>query len=314
MAKAPTGYVNPASSPQGQAGNAAYNGQTVNPNAPTATGPWAGEPGFYQAVQSGAQNSAQGQAYSQSQAAQINNPYRGGLMTSFADPETAAAASYDPDSDVASLAALTNEDTSARNGQDSGVDFAHNSALENVYKGRIGEKNSLAEQIGAAPGLLNQQQDVNKAVSGQALGQGLKETRQNYNNRGLLYSGAREGGEQSVKNQGASDLAQSMAGTARDSANSLTAAQNAYASVDLAAQQQTLNLAQTSFDTANANNIARLQAMQQLGSGVGAAAGSIAGSYNPSTPSPTTSWQPEQLQQPQIGSQYSNQTSYGLGR
>lgn len=307
MAKAPITYNDP-STPQG---NAAYNGQVAKP-----PGYMAGTNGLNinSTVGQGVDYAGAQTSYNASQAGGANDPYRGGLLTSYTGSGQSNAAQGDRDPDEAGLAALTNEDAAARAGQNDGVDYAHNSALENVYQGRIGEKNSLAEEIGAAPGLLTQQQDVNKAVSGQALGQGLKETRQNFNNRGLLYSGAREGGEQSVKNQGASDLANSMAGSARDSANSTTAAKNAYASVDLASQQQTLNLATQSFDTANANNIARLQAMQQLGSGVGAAAGTIAGSYNPSTTNPTTNWQPEQLQQPQIGSQYSGQTSYSVGR
>ncbi len=138
-------------------------------------------------------------------------------------------------------------------------------------------KNSLSEQIAGSEENLKNAQDLNKSVSGSAIGEGLKNTRQNYNGRGLLYSGAREGGEQKVRSTGASQLASAMAGTARDSANSKSAAQNAYASVDLANQQEMIKRSEEAFDTANANSIARTQAMQQLGGGLGAAAGTYFG-------------------------------------
>lgn len=163
---------------------------------------------------------------------------------------------------------------------DEGVDFSHNAALENMYRTRIGLKNTLSDQIGSAEGLLKQQQDTNKLAVGEATGEGLRHTRENFNSRGLLYSGAREGGEQKVRSAGASQLAKSMAGSARDSANATNAAKAAYASVDFANQQDTLNRANQAFDTANQNNIARMQATQQLYGGLGQAAGTVAGSIH----------------------------------
>lgn len=261
-------------------------------------------------------NTPRGPAIPQSQV----GAYQGGLQTDFSGSQTGINNAGDAnnygatsnDSDVLEAQRLTNENFAASHGQNQGVDFNHNNALIDMYKTRIGLKNSLAEQIGAAPGLLNQEQDVNKAVSGQAVGEGLKNTRQNYNSRGLLYSGMREGGEGKVKAAGASQLANAMASTSRESANTLDAAKAAYASVDLASQQDHLDRANQAFDTANANNIARLQAMQQLGSGVGAAAGYAAGSYNSSGSNPTTNWNPEPLQNPGLGSQYTPQQNYGL--
>ena len=182
----------------------------------------------------------------------------------------------------------------------SGDDGAAEGALLNMYEGRIGEKNSLASQIAGSDSQLTQQQDLNRAAAGSAVGTGLQQTRQNYNDRGLLYSGSRQGAEAAVRASGASQLASTMAGTARDAANSKTAAQNAYASVDLASQQDTLTRATQAYDTANANNIARLQAFQQLGSGLGSAAGTIAGSTSTTaTPGsgvdPAANWNPNML-------------------
>ncbi len=218
---------------------------------------------------------------------QAPGAYQGGLQTDFTGssanrltPARDTTGATSNDSDVLAMQGLMNEDAQARAGKNDGVDFGHNAALENMYSTRIGLKNSLAEQIGASSGLLNQEQDTNKLAAGSAIGEGLKNTRNNYNSRGLLYSGAREGGEQKVRSQGASQLAATMAATTRDSENSTNKAKAAYAAVDFANQQDTLNRANQAFDTANANNIARLQAFQQLGQGVGAAAGSIAGSYS----------------------------------
>ncbi len=240
--------------------------------------------------------------------------YQGGLQTQFRgySGQTGGYGSTSNDPDVVARQSLENEDNNARNGMDEGVDFGHNAALENMYSTRIGLKNNLSDEINSAPGLLNQAQDQNKLVAGEALGQGLKNTRENFNSRGLLYSGAREGGEQSVQSAGASQLARSMAGTAQDSANSTNTAKAAYAAVDLANQQDTLNRANQAFDTANQNNIARLQAMQQLGSGVGKAAGTIAGSYSSPTPnSPPVSSDGSYNYNPNAGNMYQGLLSQG---
>ncbi len=238
--------------------------------------------------------------------------YQGGLQTNFTGSSGGVEMGYDVndygatqnDPDVMNLQRLVNDDYSGHHGNQ-GVDFSANAAQENVLKSRIGLKNSLADQISSGDDQLKKSQDVNKAASGEALGQGLKNTRQNYSNRGLLYSGLREGGEQKVKTAGASQLANAMASTARESANSTTAAKNAYASVGLAQQAESLQMAHEAFDTANANSIARLQAMQQLGSGVGAAAGTYFGSQS-ATPQGST------YQNPAAGYEFNGLQRTGL--
>lgn len=159
-----------------------------------------------------------------------------------------------------------------------GTNGAEQSALLNMYRGRVGIKNSLAEQMAANPEQLSETESNLNQSAGQALGQGLENTRANFNQRGLLYSGQREMGEQKVKGAVAGELSSGLSGARRESANSMSAAQNAYASVDLANQQDALNRANEAFDTASRNNIARMQAMQQLGEGVGRAAGTYLGS------------------------------------
>ncbi len=219
--------------------------------------------------------------------------YQGGLQTNFtgsanSDSSTSlgdTTGATSNDQDVLSLQRLTNEDAQARAGKNEGVDYNANASQENMYRGRIGIKNSLAEQIAQNPDQLMEQENNLKQSAGEALGQGLKGTRENFNRRGLLYSGGRESGENKVKGAVAGSLASGLSGARRESANSLSSAQNAYGSVDLANQQQSLELAHQAFDTANQNNIARLQAMQQLGLGLGSAVGAYAGSRGTSATS-----------------------------
>lgn len=246
--------------------------------------------------------------------------YAGGLPTDFnsrysSDPNNVYRDySSSSDSDVRQAQRLTNENASAAAGLNDGVDSQANQAMIDMYKGRIGMKNTLAQQIASSPQQLQMQKDQVTGATNRALDQGTRNTRQNFNSRGLLYSGMREGGEQAVRGAVAGQYGRGMAGAERDNANSVSAAQNAYAAVDLANQKDAMDKANAAFDTASANNIARLQAMQQLGAGVGQSAGMIAGSYG-RTPSqnPMSGFQPmsSQMQMPQMGSQYSH-TGGGL--
>lgn len=234
---------------------------------------------------------------------QQTGPYRGGLQSDFdfsgiRDVGTGAegfksaedqyrygqnsAAFRDSDADVrgAAEAAFNLQNPGA------GVDTAAESARYNMYKGRIGTKNSLAEQIANSERNLRKQEDLLTQNAGQALGEGVKNTRQNYNSRGLLYSGLRQGGEQQVKQGVASSLNAGVSGAKQDAYKSRTSAQNAYAAVDLANAQESLNMAHQAFDTATRNSIARMQAMQQLGQGVGAVAGAYYGSQQQPQQSP----------------------------
>ncbi len=251
-------------------------------------------------------------------------PYQGGLQTDFNPNYTYqdtnlgggrrirtpnyGVANPSGDADVAGAQQMTNEMEAARRGENQGVDFATNQAKLDLYRSRIGIKNSLAERIARGGQDLESEKDDINAVGAQALDSGTRNTRRNYNSRGLLYSGMREGGEQSVRGAVSSQLARGMAGAERDVRGSTDAAKAAYASVGLANQQENLKQANAAFDTAHANNIARLQAMQQLGQGVGYAGGMAYGSLsNPSNPAASTSMKNEFWSQPsyQMGQQSS---------
>jgi uncharacterized phage infection (PIP) family protein YhgE len=203
--------------------------------------------------------------------------YRGGLTTNFdeiKDPHHFNALFDDPDSDVRNASSAYWE-AMHPNG---GTSTPEKLAAYNMYRGRIMQKNALSEQIAGADDMLNQTQSGLRAGANEAMKSGLKNTEQNFNRRGLLYSGARESGEGQVRGAVASQLASGMVGANRESKNAVQAAKTAYGAIDLAGAQQHIDMANNAFDTAKANNIARLQAMQQLGKGVGEAAGTYFGS------------------------------------
>lgn len=234
---------------------------------------------------------------------QQTGPYRGGLATNFdfgrvnrnirtqwgKDPSAwedpnkygyAAGGFADADSDVRGLARASNELQNPYEGTSS----AEQQALFNMYKGRVETKNSLAEQIANSERNLRQQENLLTGAAGEELGEGIKNTRQNFNSRGLLHSGLRQGGEQQVKQGVASSLNSGISGARRDAYKSRTSAQNAYAAVGMESAKESLDMAHEAFDTATRNSIARMQAMQQLGQGVGAVAGAYYGSRQPSAP------------------------------
>lgn len=220
-------------------------------------------------------------------------PYQYGLQTSFnLAPDQATydagdiASSTDPD--VMAAQNLANEEQAGRLGTNPGIDYTANNAALAMYEGRIAEKNSLGQSI--ANNGTNRMGAIqsDQATANTALGQGINNTDSNYNSRGLLFSGVRQAGEQQVRGQVGSSLASSIAGTQQDYAQTLAAQQNAYANVDLAGASQALTMANNAVNTASQNNIARLQAMQQLGAGVGTAAGTVAGSANAPSGNPAS--------------------------
>lgn len=163
--------------------------------------------------------------------------------------------------------------------RNAGTSGAEQTALLRMYQSRIGLKNTLGERIAKAPYELQMAKDLVNQTGSEALQEGTKNTRQNYNSRGLLYSGMRQGGEQKVRGAVAAQTARGIAGAERDVANTVSAAKNAYMNIGLQQQQEQLQAANQAFEVASANNIARLQAMQQLGQGLGSAAGMIYGNY-----------------------------------
>lgn len=79
-----------------------------------------------------------------------------------------------------------------------------NAALDNQVKAQSDQAKKLRE---TADSRANAQYDVLADQARRGVGQGIKDVRSQASSRGLLYSGLRQGAEQGVRAQGASDLA-----------------------------------------------------------------------------------------------------------
>lgn len=150
-------------------------------------------------------------------------------------------------------------------------------AAMNKYLAQAGLRKEAKGQLKLLPGQQMQDELHVKQDAEQAIGQGVKSTRQNFNQRGLLYGGMREGGEGQVKAQGAATLANNLSGVKRDYANRADALKTSIAQTQLAQQQETMRQANAVAESNMRNSVARQQAYQQLGEGVGYAAGSYYG-------------------------------------
>lgn len=107
---------------------------------------------------------------------------------------------------------------------------------------------------------------------------GIKRTRQNYNRRGLLYSGLREAGEQGVRGQVASTMAQQKAQSNKELTDMAQAKVNKAAQAGLQGYQDSVNREAEIAGINLQNQVARTQAMQALGQTVGYGAGTYLGS------------------------------------
>lgn len=166
------------------------------------------------------------------------------------------------------------------------VDVAR-SAINSLLA-RSNQRKGLNAAINAAPGELSKEEDILKSTADQALNQGLSGTRKNFNRRGLLFSGMREGGEQSVRNSVGNALQSSLQG-ARQSSNDLTNKRKAaVASLGLQAEKESLAAAEQQFQVNLQSSVARTQALQQLGGALGQIGGMAYGSRE-QTPEPTPS-------------------------
>lgn len=142
------------------------------------------------------------------------------------------------------------------------------SAIEGL-RARAGQRSGLKNQLSSLSGEQMKEESLLKREADRAVGQGVQKTRENYNRRGLLYSGMREGGEQGVRAQGAAQLQGTISDSRRDYAKKADATKEAIAKLGMAQQQQALELQRQVFETSMRNSVARQQAFQQLGSGVG---------------------------------------------
>lgn len=156
-------------------------------------------------------------------------------------------------------------------------------------RARAAERRGLRDSLSQLPGMEENEARQIGAETNQALNAGLKATKENYNRRGLLYSGMRQGAEQSVRGQAAATMAGQLSQNKRNYANLADARRQQIASVDLNNQQEALDRANAVMENNMRSSIARQQAYQQLGQGLGYAAAVGYGHFSqPSDPiSPT---------------------------
>lgn len=150
------------------------------------------------------------------------------------------------------------------------------SAISN-YEARSAQRQGLIQGIEDLPDQYGNEVNLLKSEANRAQGEGVSNTRKNFNRRGLLYSGLRESGEQGVKNSVASNLQSGVSGATRDYQNLLNSRKQALAGIELASKQEALNNANAAFEMTTRNNVARAQALQQLTEGVGELGGRLYG-------------------------------------
>lgn len=210
------------------------------------------------------------------------------------------------DADVRRMQELQNALANGISGLDQGVDQGALAAQIKALQARIGLKNELGSAIATNPEEMGQSVQNQRELANEALSSGIHKTRQNYNSRGLLYSGLREGGEQGIKGKVGSSLASNIASTKRDYQNTLASEKAAYTSLGFAQQAADLERANQAFEVTTRNNIARAQAYEQLGYGVG----SLAGYATTKNAQPAAPMQPQQTQATESTNSYWSNNPY----
>lgn len=119
------------------------------------------------------------------------------------------------------------------------------------------------------PGLMKEQEDVLQSDANKAINTGVEGERTNYNNRGLLYSGMRQGAEADVKGRVASELARSTADVRKGYEDTARAKESVATQVGLSGYQAALQRAEDVYSLQAAKNTANRQQMQQLGQAAG---------------------------------------------
>ena len=198
-----------------------------------------------------------------------DNPYDPNIYnTSFSRTPTGQVSDnlYNADSDVRLAQTYMNRYYS---GDDSSRGMPGDYKEYEAARNRVALKKALAEGISGAPSQLQDELGLLKNDAGAALDSSLRSTRKNFNDRGLLYSGLREGGEQQARGRVASALAQGQTEARRESANLVDKRKAAFASIGLAEQEKKNEMANQAFESSYKNSIARRQAMQELAGGIG---------------------------------------------
>ena len=149
-----------------------------------------------------------------------------------------------------------------------------------------GEAQSFERDL---PGMQKGASEQIQREGDMALESGLKGTRQNFNRRGLLYSGLREAGEQGVRGKVASTMAGQKAQSNKELTDLSKSKWEKVANAGLQSYQDSVNREAEIENIKLQNSVARAQVMQQLGQVGGYAAGAyLASPSNASTPNTGT--------------------------
>ena len=146
---------------------------------------------------------------------------------------------------------------------------------------------------GLAETQANAANDI-RAQAGSTLDQGIKKVRSGANNRGLLYSGLRQGAEQDYRGQVASTMAKQIAQSNADLSKKADSMDEIAANAKLQGMQQSMQ-AQAQVDKMNLeNSVSRAQQMQQLTGAIGYGFGRWAGGGSePARPSGAYGMRPD---------------------
>lgn len=130
------------------------------------------------------------------------------------------------------------------------------------------------------PGMMKSASDQIQREGDLASEKGVRGTRQNFNRRGLLYSGLREGGEQDVRGRVASTMSSQKAQSNQELGKLAVAKYQTAAQAGLQGYQDAVNREAEIAGINLQNQVARAQVMQQLGQATGQGLGNYYGGRN----------------------------------
>lgn len=159
------------------------------------------------------------------------------------------------------------------------------SAEQTALRKRLyGEAADFRSNLGDMQG--EQRNNITRGAN-QALESGEKGVRTSMNQRGMLYSGMREAGEQGVRANVASTMAKQTMQSNKELEDLANKKEQVAASVGLDSYRESVQREGEIAAQNMANQVARAQAMQQLGQSAGYAAGAYSG--RSTTPTSTAS-------------------------
>jgi len=123
------------------------------------------------------------------------------------------------------------------------------------------------------PGLKKDALGLLESGVDRSLDQGLKKTRENYSDRGLLFSGFRQGAEGSLRAQAGEQKARGRQEITKGFEDTLQAKKRATAHMGLQTYASALDTQVQTMNTQMQNSIQRRRMRGQLAAGLGAAAG-----------------------------------------